>query len=47
MTPITIASFSMASFESVVKQNGAMMVRLITKMGQIINETEDRLQKKW
>lgn len=45
MTPITIASFSMASFESVVKQNGAMMVRLITKMGQIINETEDRLQK--
>lgn len=45
MTTITIASFSMATFEKLLRENKQMMVLLISQMGQIINNTEDRLQR--
>lgn len=45
MTTITIASFSMATFEDTLRENKQMMAYLISQMGQIINNTEDRLQR--
>lgn len=45
MTTITIASFSMATFEKLLRENKQMMALLIAQMGQIINDTEDRLQR--
>lgn len=44
LTSITIASFSMTTFEKILSQNRELMVLLIAKMGQIINDTEDRMQ---
>ncbi|KRM75756.1 Crp/Fnr family transcriptional regulator [Secundilactobacillus collinoides] len=45
MTPIVIASFSMPVFEEVLLTNRDIMKRLIAQMGQIINSTENRLQR--
>ncbi len=45
MTAITIASFPMTVFEKLLRDNKQMMVCLISQMGQIIDDDENRLQR--
>lgn len=45
MTAITIATFPMPVFETLLRENKQMMVCLISQMGQIINDDENRLQR--
>lgn len=45
MTAVVIASFDMVDYENAIRSCPEDMVHLITVMGQIIDHTEDRLQR--
>lgn len=45
MTPLIIASFPMSDYEDAVRHCPATMARLVKLLGQIIDVTEDRLQR--
>jgi CRP-like cAMP-binding protein len=45
LTPITIAVFDMADFETVVAENRAVSQQVIRQMSQLIERTETRLQR--